>query len=111
MTSQPVHPSAGPPAARPSRRALRIAFFALGLGLLAAVLAIAGWGSVAANLSAIGWWFPVLVVGYGGAGACAMYRSGRNEVLATKSRCSSSAMRVGNGGSISRNGPGTINSA
>jgi uncharacterized protein (TIRG00374 family) len=33
--------------------------------VLAAILAIAGWGSVAANLSAIGWWFPVLVIGYG----------------------------------------------
>jgi glycosyltransferase 2 family protein len=48
-----------------SRRALRIALFVVGIGVLAALLAMAGWDSVAANLSAIGWWFPVLVVGYG----------------------------------------------
>ena len=48
-----------------SRRALRIALFVLGIGVLVAVLAMAGWESVAANLSAIGWWFPVLVVAYG----------------------------------------------
>lgn len=47
------------------RRALRIALFVLGVGVLAAILAIAGWDSVATNLSAIGWWFPVIVVGYG----------------------------------------------
>ncbi len=57
--------SAGTPGARPSRRALRIALFILGVGVLVAILAIAGWDSVAANLSAIGWWFPVLVLGYG----------------------------------------------
>ena len=48
-----------------SRRILRIALFVLGIGVLVAILAIAGWDSVAANLSAIGWWFPVIVVGYG----------------------------------------------
>ena len=65
MTSTPVLPPAGSPAPRPSRRWLRIALFVLGLGVLAAILALSGWESVAANLSTIGWWFPVLVVGYG----------------------------------------------
>jgi uncharacterized protein (TIRG00374 family) len=65
MTSPPGLSSAGPPVAPASRRALRIALFALGLGVLAAILAMAGWDSVAANLSVIGWWFPVLVIGYG----------------------------------------------
>jgi uncharacterized protein (TIRG00374 family) len=44
---------------------LRVALFILGVGILVAILAAAGWESVAANLSAIGWWFPVLVLGYG----------------------------------------------
>jgi uncharacterized protein (TIRG00374 family) len=37
----------------------------LGVGVLTAVLFIAGWGSVGANLATIGWWFPVIVVAYG----------------------------------------------
>ena len=65
MSSPPVSAPAGQGGARPSRRAVRIVLFVFGVGVLAAVLALAGWGSVAANLSTIGWWFPVLVVGYG----------------------------------------------
>jgi uncharacterized protein (TIRG00374 family) len=65
MSSRPVPHAAGSGGAKPFRRGLRIALFALGVGVLAAILAIAGWESVAANLSAIGWWFPVLVLGYG----------------------------------------------
>ncbi len=53
---------AGPP--RKSRRALRIGFFVVGVGVLAAILALTGWDAVATNLSVIGWWFPVLVAGY-----------------------------------------------
>jgi uncharacterized protein (TIRG00374 family) len=65
MSSPPVPASRGPGGARRSRRVLRIALFVLGIGVLAAILALTGWPAVAANLSAIGWWFPVLVVAYG----------------------------------------------
>lgn len=52
---------------RRSRRLLGVVLFALGIGALAALVAIVGWPAIAANLSAIGWWFPVLVLIYGGA--------------------------------------------
>lgn len=49
---------------RPGRRALRIFLFAVGVGLLATILAVVGWKPIAENLAAIGWWFAVLVLLY-----------------------------------------------
>jgi uncharacterized protein (TIRG00374 family) len=51
------------PAGR-GRRAGRIALFAIGLGVLAAILARVGWGAVVDNLARIGPWFPALVALY-----------------------------------------------
>ena len=50
----------------PRRRARLwgIVLFAAGIAVLAAVLGLVGWPAIAANLSAIGWWFPLLVVLY-----------------------------------------------
>src|SRR5262245_57994653 len=74
MSSNATVPSSrGESPGRPSRRALRILLFALGVGVLAAILALVGWNAVAANLAAIGWWFPVLVVLYGGAELACTY--------------------------------------
>src|SRR5512135_1477864 len=50
--------------ARRGPRAGRIALFAVGLGVLAAILARVGWGAVVDNLARIGPWFPSLVVLY-----------------------------------------------
>jgi uncharacterized protein (TIRG00374 family) len=52
---------------RRSRRLLGIVLFALGIGALAALLAVVGWPAIGANLSAIGWWLPLLVLIYGAA--------------------------------------------
>src|SRR5262245_23701591 len=49
---------------RSRRRVLRIFLFAIGVGVLAAILAVVGWKPVAENLAAIGWWFAVLVLLY-----------------------------------------------
>ncbi|MFY9552486.1 MAG: flippase-like domain-containing protein [Thermoanaerobaculia bacterium] len=48
-----------------ARRAIRVLLFAIGVAVLAVILATVGWRSVAVNLGLIGWWFPVLVVLYG----------------------------------------------
>ena len=50
--------------ARRGRRAGRIALFAIGLGVLAAILARVGFRAVVDNLARIGPWFPSLVVLY-----------------------------------------------
>jgi uncharacterized protein (TIRG00374 family) len=65
--SSDAPPASSPAAAdkrRSGRRALRIFLFAIGVGVLAAILAVVGWRPVAANLEMIGWWFPVLVLLY-----------------------------------------------
>ncbi|HEY1250148.1 MAG TPA: flippase-like domain-containing protein [Thermoanaerobaculia bacterium] len=59
----PTAPS-GP---RRARRIWGIVLFALGIALLAVVLAVVGWPAIARNLAAIGWWFPAIVVLYAGA--------------------------------------------
>ena len=41
-----------------------ILLFAAGIALLATVFGLAGWPAIAVNLSAIGWWFPLLVLLY-----------------------------------------------
>jgi uncharacterized protein (TIRG00374 family) len=46
---------------RPRRSGLRIVLFAAGLGVLAALAAIVGWGPIVENLSRIGGYFFVLV--------------------------------------------------
>lgn len=53
------------PGPRRSRRLLGAVFFALGIAALAVLLGVVGLPAIAANLSAIGWWFPVLVLIYG----------------------------------------------
>jgi uncharacterized protein (TIRG00374 family) len=58
----PTAPSG--PGPRRARRILGIVLFALGIAALATMLALVGWPAIAANLSAIGWWFPVLVALY-----------------------------------------------
>lgn len=55
------------PGPRPARRVWGIVLFVLGIGALAVLFSFVGLPAIAANLSAIGWWFPVLVVLYGGA--------------------------------------------
>src|SRR5262249_58313539 len=42
-----------------------IVLVALGIAMLAVVLAVVGWPAIAKNLAAIGWWFPALVLLYG----------------------------------------------
>ncbi len=46
------------------RRAVRVFLFAVGVGVLAAIVAVVGWRPVAEQLAAVGWWFPVLVLLY-----------------------------------------------
>src|SRR5262249_32045561 len=53
------------PGPRRARRLWGIVLFALGIALLAVVLAVVGWPAIAKNLAAIGWWFPALVLLYG----------------------------------------------
>jgi uncharacterized protein (TIRG00374 family) len=61
-THESTSPRAG--AGRGHRRGLRIALFAVGLAVLAGLVAAVGWGSVAENLSRIGAWFLGLTVLY-----------------------------------------------
>jgi glycosyltransferase 2 family protein len=61
----PTAPSG--PGPRRSRRLLGIVLFALGIAALAVLLGTVGLPAIATNLSAIGWWFPVLVLLYGAA--------------------------------------------
>jgi uncharacterized protein (TIRG00374 family) len=60
-THEPIPPRAG---GRGHRRGLRIALFAVGLAVLAGLVASVGWGPVAANLSRIGGWFLGLTALY-----------------------------------------------
>lgn len=62
-------PTIPPPAAADKRRsgrrrAVRVLLFAVGVGVLAAIVAVVGWRPVAEQLAAVGWWFPVLVLLY-----------------------------------------------
>jgi hypothetical protein len=41
-----------------------VILFAVGVGVLAAIVAVVGWRPVAEQLAAVGWWFPVLVLLY-----------------------------------------------
>ena len=59
-THEPTSPRPG--AGR--RRGLRIALFAVGLAVLAGLVAAVGWGPVAENLSRIGGWFLALTALY-----------------------------------------------
>jgi len=61
-THEQTSPRAG--AGRGHRRGLRIALFAVGLAVIAGLVAAVGWGPVAENLSRIGAWFLVLTVLY-----------------------------------------------
>lgn len=62
----PAEGDGGHPRAK-NRRALHIAFFAVGMSAIAVLLLVVGWGSIAENLSRIGWYFVLLVILYGAA--------------------------------------------
>lgn len=64
-TALPTAPSG--PGPRRRRRIWGIVLFTLGVAALATMLAFVGWPAITKNLAAIGWWFPLLVLLYGGA--------------------------------------------
>lgn len=61
-TALPTAPSG--PGTRRARRIWGIVLFTLGIAALATLFGMVGWPAIANNLSAIGWWFPLLVLFY-----------------------------------------------